>query len=192
MEIVHEGKKHQCSYCGDIFKTSHLMDSISVMPKNFLLQSYMCKFLFTLVIQTDIWYKLEATDSDAKLGNLWKIFLPKTMAKISLLTKILIAIVAGINENLIDIKSLKTQVIKLEQVKSEQKLNSLSTTIDNFSAILNFIIRFIISINHLPSYQDLKRKAYQCLEVICKYKIRDHVDNVPEHYNDFDDLFMCI
>ena len=27
MEIVHEGKKHQCSYCGDIFKTSHLMET---------------------------------------------------------------------------------------------------------------------------------------------------------------------
>ena len=97
-----------------------------------------------------------------------------------------------VHKNLFEIKCLETQVIKLEQVKSEQKLTSLATKTDNISAILNFIIKFIFCITDSQYYPDLVSRAYMCADVMVKYNFLDYVNILPEHFNDFDNLFEHI
>ena len=62
-----------------------------------------------------------------------------------------------VHKNIIEIKSLETKVIKLEQIESEQKLTSISTKMDNYSGILLFITNFLQKLANTPNHHELKK-----------------------------------
>ena len=95
-------------------------------------------------------------------------------------------------KNLVEIKSLESKVIKLEQVKSEQKLASLSTKTDNFSGILFFITNFLQTLADTHNYHKLRYKLSLGEEAMIKCKFNDYLNIVPEHFHNFDDIFEHI
>ena len=97
-----------------------------------------------------------------------------------------------VHKNLIDIKSLKNQVIKLEQVKSEQKLNSISTKMDNFSGILFFITNLLTSLAESHTFHELLYKLSQGDAAMIKCKFYEYLNIVPEHFQNFNDIFEHI
>ena len=80
-------------------------------------------------------------------------------------------------------------MIKLEQVKSEQKLNSLSTKTDNFSGILFFITNLLTSLAESHTLHELLYKLGQGDAVMIKCKFYEYLNIVPEHFQNFNDIF---
>merc|ERR1712130_641803 len=94
-----------------------------------------------------------------------------------------------VHKNIIEIKSLETKVIKLEQIESEQKLTSISTKMDNFSGILFFITNLLTSLAESHTLHELLYKLSQGDAVMIKCKFYEYLNIVPEHFQNFNDIF---
>ena len=96
------------------------------------------------------------------------------------------------HKNIIEIKSLETKVIKLEQIESEQKLTSISTKMDNYSGILLFITNFLQKLANTPNHHELKKSLSLGKQTMIECKFKDYLNIVPEHFQNFNDIFEHI